>query len=236
MYSTQCVNRKAHKMNSNLMNTIPERSRPRWPFQRLSAAWLPTVTVCLWGGLLTARGQDPKLTNLQYPMDTNVSLGATVSFRVYASTTNPPMTYQWQHEGTNLPAGTNNPLVITNVTVADAGGYRAAIWNASGESTNSRTATLTVDPTFFKVTPPPGDADMYYPYWLDLNQDGWLDLVISGGFWTGGKRIMLFSNDGRGNFTRVLTNTLSSTIGRWGALLWGDYDNDGSVDVYAAYW
>ena len=39
-------------------------------------------------------------------MDTNVSVGATVSFRVYANTTNPPMTYQWQHEGTNLPGAT----------------------------------------------------------------------------------------------------------------------------------
>ena len=34
-------------MNSNLMNTIRERSRLRWPFQRHSAAWLPTLTPCL---------------------------------------------------------------------------------------------------------------------------------------------------------------------------------------------
>ena len=74
-------------MNSKLMNTILERSRPRWPFQRRSAAWLPTLTLCLLGCLLTARGQDP-WTNPNYPMDTNTSVGGTVSFRVYASSTN----------------------------------------------------------------------------------------------------------------------------------------------------
>jgi len=34
-------------MNLNLINPIRERSRPRWPFQRRSAAWLPTPTTNL---------------------------------------------------------------------------------------------------------------------------------------------------------------------------------------------
>ena len=34
-------------MHSNMINTTLECSRPRWPFQRRSAAWLPTLILCL---------------------------------------------------------------------------------------------------------------------------------------------------------------------------------------------
>ncbi len=90
-------------MKTNQMNSIPECRRLRWPFQCRSATWLPVLTLCLFGFLLPARGQDPKLTNTNNPMDTNVSVGATVSFLLSASSTNNPVTRQWQHAGTNLP-------------------------------------------------------------------------------------------------------------------------------------
>ena len=169
-------------MKTNQMNSIPECRRPRWPFQRRSTAWLPTLTLCLFGFLLPARGQDPKLTNTNNPMDTNVSVGATVSFVVYATTTNPPITRQWQHEGTNLPGATNATLVITNVTVAHAGGYVAWITNASGGFTNTRTAILTVDPTFTKimtgviVTDAEGSVS---GNWADYDNDGYVDLFVA---------------------------------------------------------
>lgn len=64
------------------------------------------LSVCLLGFLLPAWGQDPSI-NPNFPADTNVSLGATVSFRVYASSTNPPITYQWQRDNLDLPGATN---------------------------------------------------------------------------------------------------------------------------------
>jgi len=81
-------------MNTKQKNTIPECRRPRWPFHRRSTAWLPTFTLCLFGGLLTAYGQDPIITYPNYPLDRTVSVGTTVSFQLYASSTNEPMTYQ----------------------------------------------------------------------------------------------------------------------------------------------
>ena len=126
------------------MNTVLECNRPRWPFQRRSAAWLPTLTLCLFGILLPARAQDPRLTNTTNPLDRTASMGATVNFVLYAASTNGPMTFQWQHEGTNLPSATNVSLVLVNVTLTNAGRYQATIWNAGGDFTNTRTATLTL--------------------------------------------------------------------------------------------
>jgi enediyne biosynthesis protein E4 len=220
------------------MNKTNIISRLRWPFQRHSATWLPNLRLCLLGCVLTARGQDPKLTNINYPMDTNVSLGATVSFRVYASTTNPPMTYQWQHEGTNLPASATNLLVITNVTLAHAGGYVAWITNTSGDFTNSRTAIFTVDTTFTKITQGPIVNDLGYSYWSawgDYNGDGWLDLFVANGGNEGPMVPFLYRNDQQGGFARVAAaevGTLATDAVQACEGIWADYDNDGDQDLF----
>jgi hypothetical protein len=221
-------------MKLELINTMLECSRPRWPFQRRSAAWLPTLTLCLLGGcLLTARGQDPRLTNTNYPMDTNVSLGATVSFVVYATSTNNPVTRQWQHAGTNLPGATGTTLIITNVSVAHAGGYVAWITNASGGFTNSRTATLTVDPTFTQITTGvlvTDTAGFWNASWIDYDGDGNLDFSAAPG--SSSAVTLLFHNEGGGTFRKVTTNAIGTTFVQAYTHVWGDYDNDGKVDLF----
>ncbi len=224
---------KGLQMNSNRKTKTVERSGPRWPFQRHSAAWLPTLALYLLGCLLTARGQDPFLTSLVYPVNTNVNLGATVSFQVFANSTNGPMTYQWQHEGTNLPAATNSLLAITNVSVADAGGYKVTVWNASGAFTNSRTAILMVDTTFTKITQGPLVEDREPSVsgaWGDYDNDNRLDLFVPN---TGGSyRNSLYRNLGGDEFIRVTNALTLANPGRsWGAQ-WGDVDNDGDLDVF----
>ena len=54
-----------------------------------------------------------------------------------------PLCYQWQHAGTNLLAGTNAVLTLSNINTNDAGDYRVVITNSSGSIT-SAVATLTV--------------------------------------------------------------------------------------------
>src|SRR5207244_1138374 len=76
------------------------------------------------------------------PTNQTVQVGGSASFSVVASGT-APLSYQWTHEGTNLPAGTVNPLVLANVQSSDAGIYAVVVSNVAGTILSSN-ATLTV--------------------------------------------------------------------------------------------
>lgn len=64
-----------------------------------------------------------------------------------------------------------------------------------------------------------------YVSWGDYNMDGWPDLLVLG------DEDRLFRNNGDGTFTDVTSATgLNLSGGRGSA--WGDYDNDGDLDLY----
>jgi enediyne biosynthesis protein E4 len=60
--------------------------------------------------------------------------------------------------------------------------------------------------------------------WGDYNNDGWLDLVVSGY-----DTIMLFRND-HGHLVR--DTSFTSPKGFWAGVSWGDYNRDGYLDLY----
>jgi len=60
--------------------------------------------------------------------------------------------------------------------------------------------------------------------WADYNNDGWLDLVV-----TGYDTILLFRND-HGHLVR--DKALPSPKGFWTGASWGDYNRDGYLDLY----
>lgn len=76
------------------------------------------------------------------PVDQSVPATGTATFTVSATGT-PPITYQWQFNGTNL-AGTRTALSIAGVQATNAGVYTALAMNPYG--TNSTSAALTVIP------------------------------------------------------------------------------------------
>ena len=73
--------------------------------------------------------------------------GPDVSFQVGA-TGSLPLSYQWRHNGTNLPGATGPTLALTNVSPGVAGTYRVAVSNAVG-SVLSAGAELAVLPVPF---------------------------------------------------------------------------------------
>jgi hypothetical protein len=121
------------------------------------------------------------------PANTTVSLGATAQFRSSATSANPPITYQWWFKDAALdmvanPSAAKNLLSLTNVTLADAGPYFVVASDTSGLAATSQVATLTVDPTFVKITQRDivqGPTDMWIPYWVDYDRDGFLDLFVA---------------------------------------------------------
>ena len=75
---------------------------------------------------------------------TNVTTlpGANASFKV-AAYSDPPLAYQWQRNGTNLPAATTALLSLANVAATDAGTYSVLV-NGPGGTTPSSNAVLRV--------------------------------------------------------------------------------------------
>ena len=71
-----------------------------------------------------------------------VFIGSNVTFKAAASGT-PPLSYQWQFNGTNLDGATNATLALSNVQFTDEGSYRLAISNSAGV-TNTPPALLNV--------------------------------------------------------------------------------------------
>ena len=57
--------------------------------------------------------------------------GSSAAFRVTAAGTE-PLTYQWQRDGGILKGATNATLTLTNVTVADLGGYTVRVRDLAG--------------------------------------------------------------------------------------------------------
>ena len=64
--------------------------------------------------------------------------------------------------------------------------------------------------------------------WGDYNNDGYLDVALSGySFAAGGRITRIYRNNGNGTFTQVADLAAVND----GALAWGDYNNDGRLDL-----
>ncbi len=86
------------------------------------------------------------------------------------------------------------------------------------------------DVLFEEVVPTNLDGGTRGVKWGDYNQDGFLDVAISGEQRNGGVSTSVYRNEqGTGSFTLIL-----NIINLEGALAWGDYDNDGDLDLVIA--
>jgi len=71
--------------------------------------------------------------------------------------------------------------------------------------------------------------------WADYDNDGFLDLLVVNGR-MGFNANFLYRNNGDGTFLRVTNVAPSSDLGTWHGAAWGDYDNDGFLDLFVANW
>ncbi len=71
--------------------------------------------------------------------------------------------------------------------------------------------------------------------WGDYDNDGDLDLFVANGF-NQSENNFLYQNNGDGSFTRITEGNIVNDGGRSYACAWGDYDNDGDLDLFVANW
>ncbi len=113
--------------------------------------------------------QQPANVSLRVPPDTGALANRGATFRVNASTANPPLSYQWRVNGTNVPAGTpdilginSSTLNVTNVVFSQAGVYSCAVTDGNG-TIYSANAVLGVLPFMLSGSQPmtvPEGADI----------------------------------------------------------------------------
>ncbi len=65
--------------------------------------------------------------------------------------------------------------------------------------------------------------------WGDYDNDGDLDLILSGSSYQGGHITKIFKNDGNNSFSELTGTNFLGLV--WGSVKWGDYDNDGDLDI-----
>ena len=170
----------------------------------------------------------PRITLQPSPATSFVSIGANLTNRIAATTTNPPLAYQWKFNGADLPNGTNATLTLTSIQFHQAGNYSCRVTDLDG-SIDSGAWVVGVDPFFTKVSDPAISVSGYSGIaWGDFNNDGFIDLFVS----PVSRPSLLFSNNGNGTFTRVLTGSAATDTGQTFGACWGDYDNDGSLDLF----
>ncbi len=79
----------------------------------------------------------------QHPANSVVTAGQSATFSVSASGT-PPLSYQWQRDGTNIAGATAATYTLASTTLADNGArFRCTVSNSFGTATSNE-ATLTV--------------------------------------------------------------------------------------------
>jgi len=80
------------------------------------------------------------------PASQRVNPGATATFTVSLSLSLTPVTYQWRHNGTNIPNATARSYTVSNAKAADAGEYSVEITNGGGKADASATLTVNIPP------------------------------------------------------------------------------------------
>jgi hypothetical protein len=176
------------------------------------------------------------------PANLAVKAGATAAFTVTAAGT-PPLSYQWQFNGTNVAGATGTALTLSNVQSAQAGSYTVRVTNTFG-SIMSSNAVLTVNQAPPCATPPAGLVSWWRAEGNALDQAGTNNGTLVGNTTYGAGRVgQAFVFDGSGDAVSVGTPTnlqlQNFTIEAWvkrSSTTRGSQDSSGSGAIYNCTW
>ena len=199
------------------------------------SALMRFLNILLFSGIVVVTGilaqAVPLISRQPSPLISFVSIGDSLTNRITATTTNPPLNFQWKLNAGAIPGATNATLVLTNLQTHDAGNYSVEVSDRDGVSA-SKAWVVDVDPLFTRITSGPvveGSTSTILA-WGDYNNDGFQDLFVSVRSGTS----LLYSNNGNGTFSKVITAPVATDSSTCFGACWGDYDNDGFLDLFVS--
>ena len=78
---------------------------------------------------------------------------------------------------------------------------------------------------------PPGEGDSFAASWGDIDNDGFLDLVVAQGGGRGSQQTLLYHNNRNGTFTLQTNSIVAAALLSHEGCAWGDFNNDGWLDL-----
>ena len=115
--------------------------------------------------------------------------------------------------------------------------FVACAFNAGQESRPNLFYRNDGNGTFTSITSLPANDPEYEGgashgcNWGDYDNDGWLDLFVANNV---GQNDFLYHNNGNGTFTKITSGSLVNDAASSWAAAWGDYDNDGFLDLFVS--
>ena len=125
--------------------------------------------------------------------------------------------------------GNRDLLVLRGAWMGEAGRHPNSLLQNQGQGTFQ---DITQAAGIFSLHPTHSGA------WGDYNNDGWLDLYLgneSSPTPSPPHPCELYRNNGNGTFTNIAAQVGVDNIGFVKGLVWGDYDNDGMLDLYLSH-
>ncbi|MBK8574504.1 MAG: VCBS repeat-containing protein [Elusimicrobia bacterium] len=112
---------------------------------------------------------------------------------------------------------------LDTVMIGNRGTYELRIYKNNGNGT--------MDPTQIEVDGPAGGLESYSVAWGDYDNDGDLD-ILANGFGGSAAELRIYKNNGNGTMDAAQIDVDGPGGGvQPGSVAWGDYDNDGDLDV-----
>jgi autotransporter-associated beta strand protein len=174
----------------------------------------------------------------------SVFTGGSVTFSGSAAGT-PPISYQWQFDGVNIPGANGSMLTLTNLNTGDSGNYSLVAYNASGTVTNLFSSELNVLNLALTCAPVAAginvswDSSTAYQYQLLTTSNllaAWSDSgsAMAG---TGGRFSVALPNTNSQMYVRVRATPVNDLAGatlpaqNWGNIQWNDPGGWTTVNV-----